>query len=204
MSGALLESPSLELDLNSSVSHFFSHSSIYILSSSPTPPTSLTICELGSVDAVPFLSTSQLTLGQSSPSQLNIADGFLPPHRPDRPDGFFPTGFAKRGCSLGLIYSSRQSITESILSGKGVYHSRRHGLWRTGETSGATLARYVVRINLDCDMDSLEFSVIQQRAGFCHLNRPSCFGESNGLAGPGAKLESRSETISEVSIRIAV
>jgi len=200
VSGVLLKSPSLELDLISSVSHFFSDSSIYVLSTSPTPPAPLTIRGLCSVGAVPVLPTSQLTLGQSSPSQLNITDAFLAPLRSDRPDGLFPTvvsSFAQGGRSLGLVYSSRQSIVESILSGKGVYHSRRHGLWRKGETSGAT--QDVVRINLDCDTDSLEFSVIQQGAGFCHLNRPSCFGDLNGLAALEATLKSRLETAPEGS-----
>jgi phosphoribosyl-ATP pyrophosphohydrolase / phosphoribosyl-AMP cyclohydrolase / histidinol dehydrogenase len=200
VSGVLLKSPSLELDLISSVSRFFSDSSIYVLSTSPTPPTSFTIRELRSVGAVPVLPTSQLTLGQSSSSQLNIADAFLAPLRSDRPDGLFPTvvsSFAQGGRSLGLVYSSRQSIVESILSGKGVYHSRRHGLWRKGETSGAT--QDVVRINLDCDADSLEFSVIQQGAGFCHLNRPSCFGELNGLAALETTLKSRLESAPEGS-----
>jgi phosphoribosyl-ATP pyrophosphohydrolase/phosphoribosyl-AMP cyclohydrolase/histidinol dehydrogenase len=200
VSGVLLKSPSLELDLISSVSHFFSGSSIYVLSTSPTPPTSLTIRELCSVGAVPVLPTSQLTLGQSTSSQLNIADAFLAPLRSDRPDGLFPTvvsSFAQGGRSLGLVYSSRQSIVESILSGKGVYHSRKHGLWKKGETSGAT--QDVIRINLDCDMDSLEFSVIQQGVGFCHLNRPSCFGGLNGLAALESTLKSRLDTAPEGS-----
>ncbi|KAI9452084.1 histidine biosynthesis trifunctional-protein [Russula earlei] len=200
VSGVLLKSPSLELDLITSVSHFFSGSSIYVLSTSPSPPSSLTIRELSSVGAVPVLPTSQLTLGPSNPSQLNIADAFLAPLRSDRPDGLFPTvvsSFAQGGRSLGLVYSSRQSIAESIVSGKGVYHSRRHGLWRKGETSGAT--QDVIRINLDCDTDSLEFSVVQQGAGFCHLNRPSCFSDLNGLAALESTLKSRLDTAPEGS-----
>jgi phosphoribosyl-ATP pyrophosphohydrolase / phosphoribosyl-AMP cyclohydrolase / histidinol dehydrogenase len=200
VSGVLLKSPSLELDLISSVSRFFSGSSIYVLSTSPTPPTSLTIRELRSAGAIPVLPTSQLTLAQSSTSQLNIADAFLAPLRSDRPDGLFPTvvsSFAQGGRSLGLVYSSRQSIAESILSGKGVYHSRRSGLWRKGETSGAT--QDVIRIRLDCDTDSLEFSVVQNGAGFCHLNRPSCFGELNGLAALETTLKSRLDSAPEGS-----
>ncbi|KAI0254710.1 histidine biosynthesis trifunctional-protein [Lactifluus subvellereus] len=200
VSGVLLKSPSLELDLISSVSHFFSGSSIYVLSTSPIPPTPLTIRELRSAGAVPVLPTSQLTLGQSSTSQLNIADAFLAPLRSDRPDGLFPTvvsSFAQGGRTLGLVYSSRQSIAESILSGKGVYHSRRNGLWRKGETSGAT--QDVIRIRLDCDTDSLEFSVVQHGAGFCHLNRTSCFGEVNGLAALESTLKSRLDSAPEGS-----
>ncbi len=200
VSGVLLKSPSLELDLISSVSHFFSNSSIYVLSTSPIPPTPTTIRELLSVGAVPVIPTSQLTIGPSNASQLNITDAFLAPLRSDRPDGFFPTvvsSFPQGGRSLGLVYSSRQSIAESILSGKGVYHSRRHGLWRKGETSGAT--QDVVRIHLDCDTDSLEFSVIQHGAGFCHLNRPSCFGDLNGVAALESTLQSRLESAPEGS-----
>ena len=200
VSGVLLKSPSLELDLISSVSHFFSGSSIFVLSTSPTPPTLHAIRELRSVGAIPVLPTSQLTLDQSSSSQLAVTDAFLAPLRSDRPDGLFPTvvsSYTQGGRSLGLVYSSRQSIVESILSGKGVYHSRRHGLWRKGETSGAT--QDVIRINLDCDTDSLEFSVIQNGAGFCHLNRPSCFGELNGLAALESTLKSRLDSAPEGS-----
>ena len=200
VSGVLLKSPSLELDLISSVSHFFSGSSIFVLSTSPTPPTLHAIRELRSVGAIPVLPTSQLTLGQSSSSQLAVTDAFLAPLRSDRPDGLFPTvvsSYTQSGRSLGLVYSSRQSIAESILSGKGVYHSRRHGLWRKGDTSGAT--QDVIRINLDCDTDSLEFSVIQNGAGFCHLNRPSCFGELNGLSALESTLKSRLDSAPEGS-----
>jgi phosphoribosyl-ATP pyrophosphohydrolase/phosphoribosyl-AMP cyclohydrolase/histidinol dehydrogenase len=200
VSGVLLKSPSLELDLISSVSHFFSNSSIYVLSTSSTVPTSTTIRELLSVGAVPVIPTSQLTLGTSNASQLNVADAFLSPLRSDRPDGLFPTvvsSFPQGGRTLGLVYSSRQSITESILSGQGVYYSRRHGLWKKGETSGAT--QDVVRIRLDCDTDSLEFSVIQHGGGFCHLTRPSCFGDLNGLAALESTLQSRLESAPEGS-----
>ena len=200
--GVLLKSPSLELGLLliSSVSHFFSGSSIFVLSTSPTPPTLHAIRELRSVGAIPVLPTSQLTLGQSSSSQLGVTDAFLAPLRSDRPDGLFPTvvsSYTQGGRSLGLVYSSRQSIVESILSGKGVYHSRRHGLWRKGDTSGAT--QDVIRINLDCDTDSLEFSVIQNGAGFCHLNRPSCFGELDGLSALESTLKSRLDSAPEGS-----
>ena len=153
-----------------------------------------------SVGAVPVLPTSQLTPGQSSPSQLNIADAFLAPLRSDRPDGLFPTvvsSFAQGGRSLGLVYAPRQFIVESIRSRKGAYHSRRHSLRRKGKTSGA--AQDVIPINLGCDTDSLEFSVIQQGAGFCHLNRSSCFGELNGLAGLEATLKSHLGTAPEGS-----
>jgi len=137
----------------SSVSHFFSGSSVYaFMFCQPHPHLLLRLLSADSVGAVPVLPTSQLTPGQSSPSQLNsIADAFPAPLRSDRLNGLFPTvvfSFAQGGRSLGLVYSPCQSIVGSIPSGKGVYHSRRHGLWRKGETSGAT--QDVIPINLDC------------------------------------------------------
>ncbi|KAG8769234.1 trifunctional histidinol dehydrogenase, partial [Serendipita sp. 398] len=98
------------------------------------------------------------------------------------PDGLFPTLITSytHNHSLGLVYSSSQSIRETIQTGRGVYQSRKHGLWRKGETSGAT--QEVVRIRADCDNDTLEFSVVQSPPGFCHLNRESCFGSLSGLA----------------------
>ena len=74
-------------------SHFFSDSSIYVFSTPPAPPTSLTIRKLPSVDPVPVLPTSQLTPGQSSPSQLNTADAFLAPLRSDHPMDSSPLWF---------------------------------------------------------------------------------------------------------------
>ena len=91
-----------------------------------------------------MLRSSQLTLSTSSTtSQLSIADAFLAPLTSDRPDGLFPTvvsSYAQSGHTLGLVYSSRESIAESIATGKGVYQSRKHGLWRKGETSGALVS----------------------------------------------------------------
>jgi phosphoribosyl-ATP pyrophosphohydrolase len=56
-----------------------------------------------------------------------------------------------------------------------------------------------VRTNLDCNTGSLEFSIIKQGVEFCYLNRPSCFGKLNGLAGLEATLKSRFETAPEGS-----
>ncbi|TFY72933.1 hypothetical protein EVG20_g93 [Dentipellis fragilis] len=192
VSGVMLKSPTLELDLISSVSQFFAGSSIFVLSTSAELPSPSNIRELIGAGATLILPTSQLTVSKSSSTRLNIADAFLAPVVSDRPDGLFPTVVSSHlqgGRSLGLVYSSRESVKESIITGKGVYQSRKHGLWRKGETSGAT--QDVVRIRLDCDNDSLEFSVIQNGAGFCHLNRTSCFGTLNGLSALEATLQSR-------------
>ncbi|KAK0468257.1 histidinol dehydrogenase-domain-containing protein [Desarmillaria tabescens] len=189
ISGVLLKSPAVDLDLIASISKFFTTSDIYVLST-PTLPSKSTIRALLGIKATLVIPSDQLTLSTTSGSQINVGDAFIAPLISDRPDGLFPTVVSSQsGHSLGLVYSSAESVKESILTGKGVYQSRKHGLWRKGETSGAT--QDVISISLDCDSDSLEFRVVQHGAGFCHLDRQSCFGEAKGLQALEAILLSR-------------
>jgi phosphoribosyl-ATP pyrophosphohydrolase/phosphoribosyl-AMP cyclohydrolase/histidinol dehydrogenase len=96
-----------------------------------------------------------------------------------------------------MVYSSRESVAEAIKSQKGVYQSRKHGLWRKGETSGSV--QDLVAIQLDCDTDSLVFEVVQHGTGFCHLGTPTCFGSFTGLARLEDTLKSRLESAPEGS-----
>lgn len=183
VSGVLVRSPTLDIEFVSSISQFFVNSSIYIQATSNELPSAVTIRQIKNSGAELVIPTSQLTTSNSTASQINIVDAFLAPIQTDRADGLFPTVVSSSqqgGKSLGLVYSSLESIRESILTGKGVYQSRKHGLWRKGESSGST--QEVVKIALDCDSDSLEFSVIQHGTGFCHLGRASCFGHLSGLS----------------------
>ncbi|CAO1618191.1 unnamed protein product [Sympodiomycopsis kandeliae] len=145
--------------------------------------------------------TSQLSISQAA-GKLDIAHAFTSPLKSDRQDGLFPTNVvaASLSTSLGLVYSSLESIRESLLTGSAVYQSRTRGLWRKGESSGAT--QQVVRIRMDCDSDALEFKVRQRKgttsaahAGFCHQStKESCFGPIQGLARLEATLKSRKES----------
>ncbi|EPQ59448.1 histidine biosynthesis trifunctional-protein [Gloeophyllum trabeum ATCC 11539] len=201
VSGVLIKTPALDLDLISSVTRYFSESSsVYVLPTAPEQPSQSTIRKILGAKSVLVLPTSQLTLGASTKDQINVGEAFLSPITSDRPDGLFATvvsSYLHGGKSLGLVYSSVESIKESIITGKGVYQSRKHGLWRKGETSGST--QDVVYIHLDCDSDSLEFSVIQHGSGFCHLNRPSCFGGLSGLSALETTLQSRLSSAPEGS-----
>jgi len=198
VSGVLLKTPNIDLDLISSVSKFFSGSSVHVLSGLASPPSQLIIRELCSIGSMMIIPTSQLTLATSTASHINIVDAFLSPVASDRPDGLFPTVVSgSGGRTLGLVYSSAESVRESIITGKGVYQSRKHGLWRKGESSGAT--QDLVSIRVDCDSDSLEFNVVQHGAGFCHLNRSSCFGDIGGISALERTLVSRLESAPEGS-----
>ncbi|KAF4619888.1 hypothetical protein D9613_005015 [Agrocybe pediades] len=198
VSGVLLKTPSIDIDFITPFSKFFVGSTIYVLSTADSLPTVSNIRELQTIGATLVLPESQLTLDTSSSTKLNVADAFLATVVSDRADGLYPTVVTtETGHSLGLVYSSKASVKESIISGKGVYQSRKHGLWRKGETSGAT--QDVVRIRLDCDSDSLEFRVVQHGVGFCHLNRQSCFSEATGLPALENTLRQRLENAPEGS-----
>ncbi|ODN95908.1 histidinol dehydrogenase [Cryptococcus wingfieldii CBS 7118] len=133
-------------------------------------------------------------------THLSIPAAFLAPILSDRPDGLFPSIVASANHStkpLGLVYSSRESVAEAILTQKGVYQSRKHGLWRKGETSGAV--QQLVGLKLDCDADALVFEVVQHGSGFCHLPQTTCFGGLNGVAKLQDTLQARLESAPEGS-----
>ncbi len=98
----------------------------------------------------------------------------------DREDGLVPTVVVDAyERALGLAYSSKESLRVALDERRGVYWSRRRGLWRKGESSGH--AQTLLRVDLDCDRDALRFTVAQSGPGFCHLSTESCFGPLAGL-----------------------
>lgn len=112
--------------------------------------------------------------------RLDLADAIAAPLRSDRPDGLWPTVVVDElGVALGLAYSSAESLREAVRSRTGVYHSRRRGLWRKGETSGDV--QQLLRVDLDCDRDALRFTVRQAGRGFCHKGSSTCWGGACGL-----------------------
>lgn len=112
--------------------------------------------------------------------RLSLAEAIVAPMMSDRADGLWPTLVSdERGLALGLAYSDRASVTRAIETRRGVYCSRKRGLWVKGETSGAT--QELLRVELDCDRDCLRFVVRQRGAGFCHNDTYTCFGGARGL-----------------------
>ncbi len=122
--------------------------------------------------------------------KLPLAEAFTAPLRSDRADGLWPTVVVdERGIALGLCYSNLDSVRAALAERRGVYHSRRRGLWRKGESSGAV--QELLRIDADCDRDTLRFTVRQRPPGFCHLGTRTCWGEETGLGGLARLLAAR-------------
>jgi phosphoribosyl-ATP pyrophosphohydrolase/phosphoribosyl-AMP cyclohydrolase len=122
--------------------------------------------------------------------RLGLAEAFAAPLASDRPDGLWPTVVVDEGgVALGLAYSDLESLRTALEQGRGVYHSRTHGLWVKGASSGAV--QDLLRLDADCDRDTLRFTVRQQPPGFCHLSTRTCWGSDAGLGALARRLAER-------------
>jgi len=113
----------------------------------------------------PAISVSYLTSSsEGDSSRLSISQISLLGAKTDRSDGLYSTLVVdEQNHALGLVYSSHESIAETVRTGTGVYHSRKRGLWYKGATSGAT--QEILRISWDCDSDCLRYTVRQAGNG---------------------------------------
>ena len=74
---------------------------------------------------------------------------------------------------LMLAWMNRESIEETLATGRVCYWSRSRGaLWRKGERSGQT--QRLVEMRLDCDGDAV-LLLVDQVGVACHTGRRSCF-----------------------------
>lgn len=80
---------------------------------------------------------------------------------------------AQTGEVLMLAYMNRESLAQTLATGKATYWSRsRNELWVKGATSGHT--QEVLAISLDCDGDALLLKVNQVGLA-CHTGEKTCF-----------------------------
>jgi len=107
--------------------------------------------------------------------RLSLGDAVAAPLAKPLPGEVWPTVVCdEAGRTLGLVWSTRESLARAVVERRGIYWSRsRQALWVKGETSGNS--QQLLRVDLDCDRDALRFTVRQAGAGFCHLNRRSCW-----------------------------
>jgi phosphoribosyl-AMP cyclohydrolase / phosphoribosyl-ATP pyrophosphohydrolase len=119
--------------------------------------------------------------------RLDLADAFAAPISAASP---WPTVVVdEHGRALGQCWSNAESLREAFAARRGIYWSRKRGLWRKGETSGAM--QELLDVALDCDRDTLRFRVRQAPPGFCHLDTKTCWGELGGLATLAERLAER-------------
>ena len=108
--------------------------------------------------------------------KLDLAEGLAAPLVSDRPDGLWATVVCdEEGRALGLAWSNLESLKKAVELRRGVYWSRKRGLWIKGENSGSW--QELIRIEADCDRDALRFTVRQHGKGFCHRGTRTCWGD---------------------------
>lgn len=118
--------------------------------------------------------------------RLDPADALWETLVRDRADGLVPTIVCDAaGRVLMVAHSDRESLRVALAERRGVYRSRRRGLWRKGETSGAT--QRLLAVDADCDRDVLRFTV-EEVGPACHTGADTCFGPRRGLAALEARL----------------
>jgi phosphoribosyl-AMP cyclohydrolase len=77
---------------------------------------------------------------------------------------------------LMLAYMNRDTLEETLRTGKMVYFSRsRQKRWLKGDTSGHF--QFVKEVFVDCDGDALLFT-IEQKGAACHEGYYTCFFRS--------------------------
>jgi phosphoribosyl-ATP pyrophosphohydrolase/phosphoribosyl-AMP cyclohydrolase/histidinol dehydrogenase len=134
--------------------------------------------------AIVVIPAAHLTMENTSTKDLlSVPSVIAASWTSDRSDHLIPTVVTdERGIALGLVYSSQESLSESLKTGTGnlhhfprrlefitdhrylgVYQSRKQGLWHKGATSGDT--QELLQVSLDCDQDCLRFLVKQQGRG---------------------------------------
>lgn len=80
---------------------------------------------------------------------------------------------AATGEVLMMAWMSRESLAETLRSGRAVYWSRsRQSLWRKGDSSGHT--QTIKQVRVDCDGDTL-LLVVEQVGAACHTGARTCF-----------------------------
>ncbi|ANB14932.1 trifunctional histidinol dehydrogenase/phosphoribosyl-AMP cyclohydrolase/phosphoribosyl-ATP diphosphatase [Sugiyamaella lignohabitans] len=148
--------------------------------------------------AIPVVEAHYLSTETTGNGTLSIASFITNRLVSDRVDGLYTTLVVDAyDNSLGLVYSSEESISEAVRTGKGVYQSRKRGLWYKGQTSGAE--QTLLRIDVDCDGDCVKFVVDQTAPGFCHNNTSTCFGQYSGISALEQTLISRKKNAPEGS-----
>ncbi|KAI2604020.1 histidine biosynthesis trifunctional-protein [Hypoxylon fragiforme] len=150
------------------------------------------------ISAIPIIPSTEMTAKkEEAEKKLYVPKLFSAAWKSDRPDKLLPTVVCDEGgVALGLVYSSEESVAESLKTKTGVYQSRKRGLWYKGATSGDT--QELVRISMDCDNDALRF-VVKQKGKFCHLDQYGCFGNLKGIPKLEQTLISRKQSAPEGS-----
>jgi phosphoribosyl-ATP pyrophosphohydrolase/phosphoribosyl-AMP cyclohydrolase/histidinol dehydrogenase len=101
-------------------------SPIFLTTSSKNLETIVTLAR--QFEAVPILPSTSLTIDKASEGQVSVSGLIAGGWTSDRADKLVPTVVTdERGIALGLVYSSQESLVESLKTGAGVYKAASVG-----------------------------------------------------------------------------
>ena len=121
--------------------------------------------EQGAISVVP---SAAVTVEKNAAGKISAAQLLTSGAVAEKGSGLYATSVTdERGISLGLVWSSDESVSEALRTGTGVYQSRKRGLWYKGQSSGDT--QELIRVGFDCDSDCFVFVVRQKGRGLSSL-----------------------------------
>lgn len=90
-------------------------------------------------------------------------------------NGLIPVVAKTRGGVVLMVgFMSRESLVKTLTTGLMHYYSRsRRRIWMKGEESG--FRQKVLEVRVNCENNSLLFTVEQEGPGACHMGYETCF-----------------------------
>ena len=100
---------------------------------------------------------------------------------------------------LMMAWMNKDSLTETLASGRVCYWSRSRGtFWRKGDTSGHI--QKLIELRYDCDADTI-LVLVDQSGAACHEGTRSCFSRRLEIDGSISKAETAYPTRTVESAR---
>ncbi|MBO3799661.1 MAG: phosphoribosyl-AMP cyclohydrolase [Candidatus Brockarchaeota archaeon] len=95
-----------------------------------------------------------------------------------------------RGKVLMIGFMNRKSLLKTLTTGYMHYYSRsRRRIWMKGEESG--FKQRVLEVRVNCENNSLLFTVEQEGLGACHMGYETCFYRKALLRGVFKNVEEK-------------
>ncbi|MEM2247687.1 MAG: phosphoribosyl-AMP cyclohydrolase [Thermoproteota archaeon] len=94
------------------------------------------------------------------------------------------------GKVLMVGFMNRKSLLKTLTTGYMHYYSRsRRRIWMKGEESG--FKQRVLEVRVNCENNSLLFTVEQEGLGACHMGYETCFYRKASIRGVFKKVEEK-------------
>ncbi|MEM3712867.1 MAG: phosphoribosyl-AMP cyclohydrolase [Thermoproteota archaeon] len=106
-------------------------------------------------------------------------------------NGLIPAVVKNSGSKVLMVgFMNRKSLLKTLTTGYMHYYSRsRRRIWMKGEESG--FKQKVLEVRVNCENNSLLFTVEQEGPGACHTGYETCFYRKASLRGVFKNVEKK-------------